>query len=61
MNPNDENEVKWLILCVSSRLVMLFILAGDSQLRIVFFHSHILGFFGGGFYGKVFCESEAGR
>lgn len=27
------------------RFVMLFILARDSQLRIVFFHSHVSGFF----------------
>jgi len=34
------------MLCVSSRLVVLFILASDSWLKIVFFHSHVLGAFG---------------
>lgn len=33
------------MLCVSSGLVVLFILASDSLLRIVFFHILVLGVF----------------
>lgn len=47
MNPDDVNEVKGSYCESSSGLVMLFVLAGDGQLRIVFFHSHIFVVFMG--------------
>lgn len=42
MKTNDDNEGKCAH-CVVSRLVVLFILADDCQLKIVFFHRNISG------------------
>lgn len=52
MNLIDVNEVNGSY-CVLLRLVMLFILASDSQLRIVFFHRLLVVFFVFLFFEKL--------